>query len=211
MAKILDSGGRREFSSGAVGDIQEGKGRCDLLPLSVICPMMETQEHADILYHIAEYMNTGYDTELYHSMYLFAKSRGWSIPTMIMEVSKQYEDGAEKYGEHNWEKGIPLHCYIDSAVRHFLKFIDGRVDEPHDRAFIWNILGALWTESNLPDMVDLTFPGKRVDYSDAGCDDTNISEVQTTEEKVVLEDDTVLVSKTKLAELLDDISTTITS
>lgn len=30
---ILDSGNRREFDSGAVRDIQEGKGRCDLLPL----------------------------------------------------------------------------------------------------------------------------------------------------------------------------------
>ena len=30
---ILDSGNRRAFESGAVRDIQEGKGRCDLLPL----------------------------------------------------------------------------------------------------------------------------------------------------------------------------------
>ena len=30
--KILDSGERRQFASGAVRDIQEGKGRYDLLP-----------------------------------------------------------------------------------------------------------------------------------------------------------------------------------
>lgn len=29
---IKDSGNRREFDSGAVRDIAEGKGRCDLLP-----------------------------------------------------------------------------------------------------------------------------------------------------------------------------------
>lgn len=34
--EIKDSGNRREFSSGAVRDINEGKGRCDLLPLGVI-------------------------------------------------------------------------------------------------------------------------------------------------------------------------------
>ena len=34
--RILDSGNRREFESGAVRDIQEGKGRCDLLPLDVV-------------------------------------------------------------------------------------------------------------------------------------------------------------------------------
>ena len=33
--EILDSGARVEFDSGAVRDIKEGKGRCDLLPLDV--------------------------------------------------------------------------------------------------------------------------------------------------------------------------------
>ena len=33
---IKDSGERKEFSTGAVRDIQEGKGRCDLLPLDVV-------------------------------------------------------------------------------------------------------------------------------------------------------------------------------
>ena len=33
---MLDSGNRREFDTGAVRDIQEGKGRCDLLPLDIV-------------------------------------------------------------------------------------------------------------------------------------------------------------------------------
>ena len=33
---IKDSGNRREFETGAVRDIQEGKGRCDVLPLDVV-------------------------------------------------------------------------------------------------------------------------------------------------------------------------------
>ena len=33
---IQDSGNRTSFESGAVRDIQRGKGRCDLLPLDVI-------------------------------------------------------------------------------------------------------------------------------------------------------------------------------
>ena len=36
---IKDSGNRRAFESGAVRDMAEGKGRCDLLPLSV-CNVM---------------------------------------------------------------------------------------------------------------------------------------------------------------------------
>ena len=55
---IKDSGNRREFSSGAVRDIQEGKGRCDLLPLDVIAKYT----HDDVLYWIAEFQES-HDTQ----------------------------------------------------------------------------------------------------------------------------------------------------
>lgn len=41
---IKDSGNRREFSTGAVRDIQEGKGRMDLLPWAAI---MEVSKHCE--------------------------------------------------------------------------------------------------------------------------------------------------------------------
>ena len=58
-------------------------------------------------------------------------------------------------GENNWKKGIPLHCYIDSGVRHYLKWLRSDNDEPHDRAFVWNILGALWTLKHKPELDDI--------------------------------------------------------
>lgn len=42
--KILDSGNRRQFASGAVRDIQEGKGRMDLLPWGAI---IEVSKHCE--------------------------------------------------------------------------------------------------------------------------------------------------------------------
>lgn len=151
---IKDSGQRREFNSGAVRDIQTGKGRMDLVPLDILAPLMETGQQASVLHHIGTFMETGQDMELYLAIRAFSELVGWSISTSLLEVSKQYEDGAIKYGERNWEKGIDLHSYIDSAVRHFLKHIDGWDDEPHDRAFIWNILGAIWTLKHHPELVD---------------------------------------------------------
>ena len=74
--------------------------------------------------------------------------------TMMLEVSKHFEEGAKKYGEHNWQKGIPTHCYIDSAVRHYLKWLRGDNDEPHDRAFCWNILCCIWTCIHKPELND---------------------------------------------------------
>ena len=46
----------------------------------------------------------------------------------IMEVSKHCEEGALKYGEHNVDKGIPLHSLLDSASRHLAKYMVGMDD-----------------------------------------------------------------------------------
>lgn len=73
---------------------------------------------------------------------------------MLLEAAKHFEAGAAKYGEWNWQKGIPTHCYIDSAVRHYLKFLRGDNDEPHDRAFVWNILCCIWTCKHKPELND---------------------------------------------------------
>lgn len=45
---------------------------------------------------------------------------------------------------------MPLNCYIDSGIRHYLKTLRRDDDEPHYRGFIWNMLGALWTINNVP-------------------------------------------------------------
>ena len=105
---IKDSGNRREFDTGAVRDMAEGKGRFDLIP--------------------------------------------WAA---LMEVSKHCENGAKKYGEHNVDKGLPTSSFIDSAVRHLAKHIDGWTDEPHLISAAWNILWAIQMEIKHPELVDV--------------------------------------------------------
>jgi len=100
--QIKDSGDRRKFDSGAVRDMPDGKGRCDLLPAAA-----------------------------------------------LLRLSKLYEAGAVKYGERNWEKGIPVSSFIDSAMRHLLKYMDKQTDEDHLCAAAWNLLGAMWTEEKM--------------------------------------------------------------
>ena len=145
---IKDSGNRREFESGAVRDIQEGKGRCDLLPLDVVSNYLSGD---DVIRLISEFQQSG-DVDW---LYVALANIEWDEPcAIILEVSKHFEEGAKKYGEHNWQKGIPTHCYIDSAVRHYLKHLRGDTDEPHDRAFCWNILCCIWTCIHKPEMND---------------------------------------------------------
>ena len=105
---IKDSGERTQFSTGAVRDMHEGKGRMDLLP--------------------------------------------WLA---IVEVSKHCENGAKKYGEHNVDKGIPLHSLCDSGMRHLAKFVAGMTDENHLVAAAWNILWAIQMTLTHPELVDV--------------------------------------------------------
>lgn len=80
------------------------------------------------------------------------ESSDQNISDMLLDVSVHFEDGAVKYGENNWQKGIPVHCYIDSAVRHYLKYTRGDEDEPHERAFVWNLLCCIWTVKHKPEL-----------------------------------------------------------
>lgn len=177
--KILDSGERRQFASGAVRDIQEGKGRCDLLPLDTLSDYYKHYASkqgnecykycvlAEILNEIYKFIMTGDEASIFKviddfSVVMYTENtepkQYYSAQSfMILEVSKHYEEGARKYAERNWEKGIDCHAYVDSGVRHLIKFFDDWKDEPHDRAFIWNMLGLLWTIKHHPECNDLPY------------------------------------------------------
>jgi len=112
FSAVKDSGKRQEFATGARRDIQEGKGRYDLLPM-----------HA------------------------------------IHRLARHFENGAKKYGDSNWRKGIPLKRYLDSMLRHAFKVAGGADDEDHLAAVIWNACCLLETKT----MIDLGLLPKELD------------------------------------------------
>lgn len=159
---ILDSGDRTEFETGAVRDMRKGKGRCDLMPLDVVALFMRDN---NVFNELAMFQASGDVNCLYRCLDNFSpywddgKTKGSEKEivtqrrcTMLLEVAKHFEEGALKYGDNNWRKGIPVRCYIDSAIRHYLKFLRGDTDEPHDRAFAWNILCCIWTCKHHPEL-----------------------------------------------------------
>jgi hypothetical protein len=108
VAEIKDSGTRREFETGAVRDMAEGKGDMYSLPAAA-----------------------------------------------IIRLSKHYELGAKKYSRLNYQKGIPVSSFMDSALRHIFKYLDGCDDEDHLSAAAFNVLGAMQMEERSPDMQDV--------------------------------------------------------
>lgn len=174
--KILDSGSRTEFETGAVRDVRVGKGRMDLCPLDIIGKYIQS----DVLQYVDDYQHRGDTTALWGAIEAFCKERGWDINTAIIEVSMHYEEGCNKYGDFNWQKGIPMHCYVDSACRHYIKWRRGDDDEPHDRAVIWNLLSGIWTHVHKPEMIDIEIMTKATVAATRGTTTVFIGQHQTT-------------------------------
>lgn len=74
------------------------------------------------------------------------KGRFDLLPTILLRrLAKHYENGAKKYGDHNWKMGQPLSRYLDSAFRHLVAVMENLQDEDHAAAVIWNITSYMWT------------------------------------------------------------------
>ena len=173
---IADSGQRRAFSSGAVRDMAEGKGRCDLLPLEVIASILKNvSDHTADFYrafhqetHFCALVNPyepdsakrwareDYITRVESAAVCFVVMEWPDEETAVLDLARHFERGALKYEERNWEKGIPAHSFLDSAVRHMLKHFRGDRDEDHRAACLWNLVCLDWTLRAKPEFDDLT-------------------------------------------------------
>lgn len=152
---IKDSGNRRKFESGAVRDMAEGKGRCDLLPLHEFNTIHRNDNNGYPNYFLGwlqQFEEDGMESSLIFAFEQMLKELDWNLWQAMLEVSIHFEEGAKKYGDNNWQKGIPANVYIDSAIRHYCKFKIGMTDERHDRAVLWNLICCMWTCENIPEL-----------------------------------------------------------
>lgn len=94
---IQDSGDRTEFDSGAVRDMHEGKGRCDLLPLDVVGKFYDSG-YSDIFSAIDTFIVFGNKNYLISALNTFTEKVYGNKETMFLELACHYEDGCKKYG-----------------------------------------------------------------------------------------------------------------
>jgi hypothetical protein len=183
--KLKDSGERTTFGSGATRELSEDKGRCDLLPVDIVAgiylreyergrlsPNYNMDDHIlCILNAYEDVIHKGNYERLYDMLIWFINHRyNGDFSEAFMQISHQYKDGASKYAERNWELGMPVHSFMDSSYRHILKYIRNDQDEPHDRAFMWNIIGAIWTIKHRPKFNDLPCETVGYVYPEIECD-----------------------------------------
>lgn len=59
------------------------------------------------------------------------------------------EKGAAKYAARNWELGMPLSEFYNSANRHAEKLLAGYTDEDHAAAWLWNVMHFVETQHRI--------------------------------------------------------------
>lgn len=168
---LVDSGERVKCDTGSVRERYMGKGRCDLLPIDVIKDIVSCNRKTFkngpkwiVINDLLEYCSTLNSTLLLKDIEIISGlicerdenygSREDNFANALLVVSRHFELGLTKYPERNWEKGMPVKWYIDSAIRHMLKCISNWEDEPHLDACLWNIMCAYQTAKWYPKMLD---------------------------------------------------------
>lgn len=73
-------------------------------------------------------------------------------PIGLRALAKTYAEGAEKFGAHNWENGMPVSDLLNHAIAHLFKFLEGNQDEDHLGHAAWNILGAIHSLEQWPEL-----------------------------------------------------------
>lgn len=68
-------------------------------------------------------------------------------PEALWRVAMLYTRGAKKYGENNWQKGIPSQQMLASAMRHLEAYRRGETVEDHLAAVVWNVLAMMQYEA----------------------------------------------------------------
>lgn len=84
-------------------------------------------------------------------------------PIGLREVARTCSEGAAKYGDWNWEKGMPVHDLLNHAIAHIYQFLSGDRSEPHLGHAAWNLLAAIHSHELWPHLNDgnLRKPGCR--------------------------------------------------
>jgi hypothetical protein len=105
------------------------------------------------------------------------KPRPTLLPPMIYRMlAMRATEGAAKYDDHNWAKGMHLSRYTDAIQRHLWAFLENDDSEDHLGAIMWNAGALAWTQQqirkgNLPaeldDLIDWSLPpvAPKLDYA----------------------------------------------
>lgn len=133
------------------------KTYCDLLPLDILGSYYSRIRKADASYifrQLSHFKQHGMLDPLYEVLSIFSTHYG-SDEAMFLELSEDLRDlNAEIVLNTDYSNCRPASMYFEAAIRHFLQYLKGDTDGPHDRAFVWNIMLCIFVCTYFPDLND---------------------------------------------------------
>lgn len=78
----------------------------------------------------------------------------WDLisPVGLRALARTYAEGAAKFGACNWENGMPVTDLLNHGIAHIYAFLNGDRSEDHLGHAAWNILGAIHSLEQWPDL-----------------------------------------------------------
>lgn len=73
-------------------------------------------------------------------------------PIGLERLAQTYAEGAAKFGEFNWENGMPITDLLNHAIAHIYKFLRGDRTEDHLAHAAWNLIGAIHSGDMWPEL-----------------------------------------------------------
>lgn len=77
----------------------------------------------------------------------------------LRRVAHHYTNGAKKYGDRNFEKGMPWSHPLASMMRHVEAWRSGDTSEDHLAAVVWNAMALMEYEKTHPELNDIPSRG----------------------------------------------------
>jgi hypothetical protein len=75
-------------------------------------------------------------------------------------LAETYAEGAKKYDDHNWQKGMPFSVLLNHVLGHINNYLRGERDEDHLAHAAWGLYAVMEFEETRPELNDLFFkPG----------------------------------------------------
>lgn len=69
-------------------------------------------------------------------------------PVGLRRLAETYGEGAEKYGENNWKKGLPMSNVLNHALAHIVTYLSGDRTEDHLAHAAWGLFAAMHFEKS---------------------------------------------------------------
>jgi len=73
-------------------------------------------------------------------------------PIAMRRLAEVCAEGAHKYGDFNWEKGMPIIDLLNHGLRHLLRYLAGDRSEDHLGHALWNVAAAVHSEECWPEL-----------------------------------------------------------